>query len=110
MGGESTSPGQPAANPPSWATKLLWAGVGVLAVGLLGGVMSLFTRGMDGYVRDIAQDVIKKDAQIQEVLKVSKETRDRQIEIEKSIIQIQADNKAQAEFLQRMLDAINRGQ
>jgi len=65
---------------------------------------------MDGYVRDIAQDVIKKDAQIQEVLKVSKETRDRQIEIEKSIIQIQADNKAQAEFLQRMLDAINRGQ
>ena len=88
-----------------WLKNSLWAGAGAIALLVIGSFYGVVERGMDSWVRDAAKQVIREDVQIQEVLRVSKENRDKAIETEKILIQIQADQKMQAEFLRRILDA-----
>ena len=104
MPGENDSPKPQNGNLPTWMRNALWAGAGALALLIIGSFYGVVERGMDSWVRDAAKQVIREDVQIQEVLKVSKENRDKAIETEKILIQIQADQKMQAEFLRRILD------
>ena len=67
---------------------------------LLGTGYQIFGWGLEGWVRDI----IQKDPQVQEVLRLSRENRDKAHEMELLMIQIQQDQKTHGEFLLRLLD------
>ena len=96
MSGESVSPQQPAAEEPKgWrgeikvALILLGLGTGYQVVGW----------GLESWVRD----VIKKDPQIQELIALSKENRDKARQMELLMVQIENNQKTHGEFLLRLL-------
>jgi len=107
MSGGTASPKQPAGSPEDppvvkegKLNSIAWAAIGALSLLLLGSLYNVFGWGLESWVRE----VIRRDVQIQEMLKITKENRDRAQDMEKIMIQIQADQKAQSEFLIRLLD------
>lgn len=103
MNGESVSPQQSIANPPTkgWRAEIKVA----LILLCLGTGYKVFGWGLESWVRD----VIKNDPQIQELVTLSKENRENARKMELLMMQIQQDQKTHGEFLLRLLGDGNPG-